>query len=361
MKRSRLKLTLIAAATLMGFAAAESRAVKVADITRISGQRTNVLTGFGLVVGLKGTGDGGTYLPAIRPLAAMLGKLGDPATVTELANAQNVALVSITATVPADGARSGDRIDVFVTSIGASPSLRGGRLYVCPLLGPTGQLAADGLPFALAEGPVVLEDPTTPTVGRVKGGAVLEQDLATRYIENGEFTLVIEDPSASWTTASTISKVINDAESVNGETIAVARDPKNVVITIPPIERQFPDSFISRIQRLPVPMLPTEARVLINERTGTMIVTGDVEISPVVISHRGMTISTVNPAPVPSPRAPVVTTSDMIALDTASAGGAKLQELLNALDQLKVPAEDRITIVKELHKTGKLHAKLIVE
>jgi flagellar P-ring protein precursor FlgI len=336
-------------------------AVKVADITRISGQRTNVLTGFGLVVGLRGTGDGGNYLPAIRPLAAMLGKLGDPATVTELANASNVALVSLTATVPQDGARSGDKLDVFVTSIGASPSLRGGRLYVCPLLGPTGQLAPDGLPFALAEGPIILEDPTTPTVGRVKAGATMEFDLPAKYIEHGQFTLVIEDPTASWTTSSTIAKVINDAEGTNGETIAVAADPKNVVVTIPAIEREHPDSFISRVQRLPVPIIPTEARVLINERTGTMIVTGDVEISPVVISHKGMTISTINPAPVPTPRNPIVTTTDVLALDTTNTGGAKLQELLNALDQLKVPAEDRITIVKELYRTGKLHAKLIVE
>ena len=88
----------------------------------------------------------------------MLGKIGDPATVTELANSANVALVSLTATVPQDGARSGDKIDVTVMSLGASPSLRGGRLYVCPMLGPTGQLAADNLPFALAEGPVTIED-----------------------------------------------------------------------------------------------------------------------------------------------------------------------------------------------------------
>ncbi|HZZ43229.1 MAG TPA: flagellar basal body P-ring protein FlgI [Tepidisphaeraceae bacterium] len=336
-------------------------AVKVVDITRINGQRTNVLTGFGLVVGLKGTGDGGQYLPAIRPLAAMLEKIGDPSTVAELANSQNVALVTLTATVSQDGARSGDHIDVNVTSIGDSPSLRGGRLYVCPLLGPTGQLAADGLPFALAEGPLVIEDPSTPTVGRVKGGATMEQDIPAKYIDHGEFTLVIEDPSASWTTASTIAKVINDAESTNGETIAVARDPKNVIVTIPQIELEHPDSFISRVQRLPVPMLPTEARVLVNERTGTMIVTGDVEISPVVISHKGLTISTITPAPVATPRNPIVSTTGIIALDTTEAGGAKLQELLNALDQLKVPAEDRITIVKELYRTGKLHAKLIIE
>jgi flagellar P-ring protein precursor FlgI len=143
--------------------------------------------------------------------------------------------------------------------------------------------------------------------------------------------------------------------------LAIAVDPKNVVVTIPRSERDRPDSFISRVQRLPVPMLPTEARVTINDRTGTLIMTGDVEISPVVISHKGLTISTVAPPPVPTPRSPIVSEKNVIALDPGNQGGAKLQDLVNALDQLKVPAEDRISIVKELYKTGKLHAKLIVE
>jgi flagellar P-ring protein precursor FlgI len=155
--------------------------------------------------------------------------------------------------------------------------------------------------------------------------------------------------------------MINDAEGTSGEILATAKDPKTVEVVIPPIERDRPDSFISRVQRLPVPMLPSEARVQINERTGTMIVTGDVEISPVVISHKGLTISTVTPPPTPTARTPVVTSKDLITLDTTNTGGAKLQDLVNALDQLKVPAEDRITIVKELYKTGKLHAKLITE
>src|SRR6476659_4208514 len=90
-------------------------AVKIADITRLSGQRSNVLTGLGLVYGLKGTGDGGDFMPAIKPLAAMLSKYSDPSTIKELANAQNVALVSITATLPADGVRDGETIDCYVT------------------------------------------------------------------------------------------------------------------------------------------------------------------------------------------------------------------------------------------------------
>jgi flagellar P-ring protein precursor FlgI len=332
-------------------------AVKIADITRISGQRSNVLTGLGLVYGLRGTGDGGDFLPAIKPLAAMVSKYANPATVRELANVSNVALVSITATVPADGARDGEAIDCYVTSLGAASSLRGGRLFVTPMQGP---LAGSGI-FALAQGAVELEDPSTPTVGVIKQGCVMEADLPAKYIENGRFTLVLETPAASWTTASTIAKVINESEGAAGETLAVAVDPKNVVVTIPQIELARPDSFISRVQRLIVPQLPTEARVQINSRTGTIIMTGDVEISPVVISHRGMTISTINPAPVPTPRTPVITEKTAIAVDTTAAGGGKLNDLVAILDQLKVPAEDRIVILKELHKTGKLHAKLQVD
>jgi flagellar P-ring protein precursor FlgI len=156
--------------------------------------------------------------------------------------------------------------------------------------------------------------------------------------------------------------LINDAESTNGETLATAVDPKNVLVQIPQIEQAHPDSFISRVQSLgPIPLLATEARVQINERTGTMIITGDVEISPVVISHKGLTISTVSPTPVPTVINPITKQKDVIPLDTTGTGGAKLNDLVSVLDQLKVPAEDRITIIEELYKTGKLHAKLIIE
>ena len=335
-----------------------SFAVKIADITRISGQRTNILTGLGLVYGLKGSGDGGDFQPAIRQLASMLGKFNDPTTVKELSSAANVAIVSLTATVPSNGVRNGDHIDVYVTSIGGAGSLKGGRLFVTPMIGPR---PGSGI-FALGEGPIVLEDPSTPTVGVVKQGCVMEADLPAHYIDDrGMFTLIIDDPSASWTMASTIAKIINDGLSDDGQLIATAVDPKQVVVTIPQAERARPDGFISRVQLLPVTLLPSEARVQINDKSGTIIMTGDVEISPVVISHKGLTISTIAPAPVPTPRTPVVTEKGAIALDTTAQGGAKLQELLNALDAIKVPAEDRIEIIKELHKTGKLHAKLIVE
>ena len=344
--------------TFLLIAAPAALAVKVADITRIEGERSNVLTGLGLVYGLKGTGDGGDYLPAIRPLASMLRKFNDPATLAELNKVQNVAVVSLTATVPKNGVRQGDKIDVYVTSIGDATSLRGGRLFICPMQGSI----PDGGVYALSQGPITLEDVSTPTVGLVKGGCVMEVSLEQKYVDNGRFKLILEDPAASWTTSSLIARTINGAESENGETIATSVDPKEVDVSIPPAERERPDSFISRVQQLAVPMIATEARVQINERTGTLIVTGDVEISPVVISHKGLTITTVTPPPTPTAKTPVVTEHKTVALDTTSANGSgKLQDLVNALEQLKVPVEDRITIVKELYKTGKLHAKLIVE
>jgi flagellar P-ring protein precursor FlgI len=101
--------------------------------------------------------------------------------------------------------------------------------------------------------------------------------------------------------------------------------------------------------------------VTINEKTGTIIMTGDVEISPVVISHNGLSISTIAPPPVPTLRTPLVTDHEAIAISTTGQPSGNLQDLVNAMEQLKVPAQDRIDIIKELYKTGKLHAKLIEE
>jgi flagellar P-ring protein precursor FlgI len=336
-------------------------AVKVADITRIGGERTNILTGLGLVYGLKGTGDGGDFAAAINPLRAMLAKYADPVTVTQLGNAANVAVVVVTATVPGTGVRDGDHLDIYVTSVGDAPSLRGGRLFVTPMQGPI----PGGPLLALADGPITLEDPTTPTVGVIKaaaGGAVMEADLPAHVIDsNGRFTLILDDPSASWATASRIAKIINDSEALDGETLAVAIDAKNIIVTIPLNERDHPDSFIARIQQLPVQLLATEARVIINARTGTIIMTGDVEISPVVISHNGLSISTVSPIPPATVQNPLVTEHEAVAVSTDEEGNGNLEDLVDAMEKLKVPAQDRIDIIKELYRTGKLHAKLIEE
>ena len=110
--------------------------------------------------------------------------------------------------------------------------------------------------------------------------------------------------------ANVIARTINGAESENGETISYVVDPKEVIVNIPMAERERPDGFISRVQQLSLPRIPAEARVQINSRTGTLIITGDVEISPVVIAQKGLTISTVMPAPIPTARTPVTKTHE---------------------------------------------------
>ncbi len=274
-------------------------AVKIADITRLSGQRDNKLVGWGLVFGLKGTGDGGDFAAITKPLRQLLEKLDNRVEMRELASVQNVALVMISVTVP-NGARNGDRLDAHVVSAGAATSLKGGRLFLAPLAGPR----PDAGIFAMAEGPVTLEDPTSPVHGVIKAGATMEADMPVQVIEDGRLNFIIDEAHATWSTASTIAKIINDAEGT-AEALAIAADRKNVIVMIPKNERQQPDSFIAHIQQLPVRVLADEARVVVNEKTGTIIMTGDVEISPCVISHKGLTITTVLPAPTPTPRNPV--------------------------------------------------------
>ncbi len=349
-------LARLACLAMLLLPARDALAVRVADITRLEGQQTNVITGMGLVYGLRGTGDGGDFMPAIRPLAQMLKAFNNPTDIRELQNVQNVAVVSLVATIPPTGARRGDKLDVQVMSMGAASSLRGGRLFVSPMTPP----APDQPMIAMAEGALVIEDPATPTVAVIKGGAVMSEDVQYQYVADGRFSLIIDAPSASWEMASAIAKIINEAESTDNAVIAEAIDPARVAVKIPVAERDRVASFAARIQQLPVLIVPSEARVQINDRTGTMIITGDVQISPVVISHKGLTITTVDPRPAPTLNNPRIDQQNFVAVDTTGTG-ANLRDLVAALEQLKVPAEDRIIIVKELHKIGKLHANLIVE
>ena len=331
-------------------------AVKIADITHIGGQRTNVMIGMGLVVGLKGTGDGGDYMGAIRMLAELHGKFQNHVDVKELANAANVAVVTVHATIPSNGVHNGDTLDCYVDSCGAASSLKGGRLLPTLMCDTEAKFI-----WALSEGQIEFQDQASPNTGFIKQGCVMEATIEQKFVnDNGQFTLIIENPVASWTTASRIAQIINGSEAATGETLAVAVDPKSVQVTIPKIERDHPDSFISRVQRLQISasMLVNEARVLITARSKSIVITGDVEISPVVISHNGLTITTVSP---PQTRGPQVVNHTAVALDTTNEGGAKLQDLVNAMDQLKVSADDRIAIIEELYDTGKLHAKLVIE
>lgn len=358
----RMKALLAAAGLAMIVAcAAPASAVRIGDITHLQGQRTNQLNGMGLVVGLNGTGDGGDYLPAIRPLAAMLTQFADPVlSMSELKNAKNVAVVMVEATLPEYGAREGDRIDVKVSSIGAAKSLQGGRLLVTPLQGPN---KADKRIYALANGPLHVQNTLTPTVAVIDQGATLESDVIYHWLDdtNSHITLVVDDAHAGWAMAYAIAQMISEESSEPGKVSGIARavDPKNVIVSIPPADRTNPAGFIARIEGLDLLMPQSEARVKINRRTGTIIVSGDVEISPAAISTKGLTINTGGAAA--QPAMGPAGQEGFLAVDPGKQGGTKMADLIEALNQLKVPIEDRITIIEELYKTGKLHARLIVE
>jgi flagellar P-ring protein precursor FlgI len=134
-----------------------------------------------------------------------------------------------------------------------------------------------------------------------------------------------------------------------------------VIVRIPEAEYVNPAPFLARLESLQLFMPFTEARVTIHRKSGAIVITGDAEISPAGVAYKGLTITTLVPEPEPTPENPRVVEREFVALDPQKKGGAKLTDLVDALNQLRVPAEDRITIIEQLHKTGRLHATLVVE
>jgi len=328
----------------------------------------------GLVVGLNGSGDGGDFLPAMRPLAEVIGRLIDPNVVaSELQDAENVALVSLSAELPASGVREGDRVDVHISSVGPAESLEGGRLFMVPMIGPQSESPT----YAYASGPVTIEDEENPTTGLIEDGAQLTRDVMAQYLdEQGQLQLVINNANASWPVAHNIANRINGLMVPEGADIARAADQKNVIVQVPEYERRDPAGFISQIIQiyLDPSHVSNGARVVVNERTGTIVVSGDVQISPVIISHDGLTITTLtgdqqnNQGQAAQPQQPQQQGQDQqaqeqrfIALDPQGRGGTDLASLLQAFNRLKVDAKDRIEILKLIEKSGKLHGQLVVE
>lgn len=355
---------------------------RVGDITHLQGARSNKLMGLGLVVGLQGTGDGGKYAPTIRALAELQKKFANPiVSLDDLKEARNVAIVQVEATLPENGAREGDRIDVVVSSLGPAKSLKGGRLMIAPLLGPNPDDTRGVM--ALASGPLQFESPELLTVGRISQGATLEQDWIHHYVALGRelplpirarpavrpdetyATLVINQGHDEWGVAHQIAFAINShlkvAAEDESEDHALVIDPRTILVRLPAADRDNPAGFLSEVENCQLSMPSTEARVNINQATGTVIISGDVEISPTVISHKGLTITTTVPKTRPAADRPQVVEQNFVALDPKNKGGASLQDLVDALNLLRVPPQDRITIIQKLNETGRLHATVIVD
>lgn len=335
---------------------------RIADICRLKGQEENTIHGLGLVVGLKGTGDG-KMLPTARSLARMMQQLGGQVgadqrgnfTLDDVDDAANVALVMVTATIPAGGARRGDKLHCQVAAINAK-SLVGGVLMLTPLLGPRPDVPEV---FALAQGQIAIPDKTIPTFGMVSLGVKMEADVNTQFIENGKLTLLIDSDHASFSTAARIEEAINNFNS-NGQggaggyseqvVMADAKDSSQVEVTIPKQYLQAPVKFIDLLMEIELPLLRATNRVVINERENVIIIGEDVQIAPVAISHQNISINAGQPV------------RSFTGFDTENGQNPnpKLKNLVDALNALGVPNEDVIAIIRALKRRGAIYGEVII-
>lgn len=351
--------TTLAALALSVLLTAPAAATQIKSLCRVKGQEENTLQGMGLVVGLKGTGDGASSLPTLRNLAAAMQNMGSPLGkngLTELKDAKNVALVLVTATVPAAGARQGDRIECTVSSIGSAKSLAGGRLFTTLLLGPDPR---NPKVFATAQGWVTLDNPAMPTSGRVRGGCQLEEDFFNPFLLDGKFTLVLERSYADFEVVQQVSDAINSGRlrhQSTGEPIARAINQNNIEVTVPKQYLQDPVDFVAQVLSLDVTQVPVGARVVINERAGSIVIGEEVEIGAAVVSHKNVVIETGGAAAAGNSSG-----GRFVPVDSSTTPSAKLKTLVESLNAVHVPTEDVIEIIKGLERDGKLRGQLIIE
>nr|WP_259783153.1 flagellar basal body P-ring protein FlgI [Aestuariispira ectoiniformans] len=359
----------LAAITLSSLSASAQSRIK--DIVDVEGVRENMLVGYGLVVGLNGTGD--TLNSAVftkESLVGMLERLGVNARDGSL-NTKNVAAVMVTASLPAF-ARQGARIDVNVSALGDSKSLLGGTLLVTPLLG------ADGDVYAVAQGTLAVGgfaaqgDAETvvkgvPTSGRIANGAIVEQELPFRMADLQTYHLSLRNPD--FTTARRISRAIN---AFVGQDVSSATDPATVQVKVPANYDRDVVNMITDIEQLRVEP-DNVAKVIIDEQSGVIVMGENVRINKVAIAQGNLTIRITETPQVsqPQPFTNTGTTTTVprtqITVDEGADrqlgvvdGGVSLQELVNGLNSLGVGPRDMITILQAVKAAGALQAEIEV-
>ena len=344
-------------------------AARVKDLASVQGVRENELFGYGLVVGLAGSGDSERVLFTSQSVAGMLGRMGirvDPRDV----RARNVAAVMVTTRLPAFS-RPGGKLDVSVASLGDARSLAGGVLLVTPLS------AADGQVYAVAQGPLQVGGydvsasgssvrKNTPTAGRVPGGAIIERGVQPAL---GQGPLVLGLHRPDFTTANRIAAKVNEALGAGS---ARALDPAAVEIAAPGGAKI--DDVVALVARVEVLEVEADAkaRIVVSERTGTVVAGERVRIRPVMVSHGGLQIS-VSSQPVVSQPAPFSqggrTVVEQVAVPSAAEESraavalpatTTVDDLAKALDRLGASARDLVSILQAMKAAGALDAELEV-
>ncbi|HHN63775.1 MAG TPA: flagellar basal body P-ring protein FlgI [Nitrospirae bacterium] len=338
-------------------------AERIKDIAFIEGFRENQLVGYGLVVGLNGTGDKGDA--TVQSIANMLTRMGLKVSPKDI-KAKDVASVMVTATLP-PFPRPGSRIDAVVSAIGDAKNLQGGTLLMTPLKGP------DGRVYAVAQGAVSIggfqaggagttAQKNHPTVGRVPNGAIIERGVDVPLNMSRELRLILNSPD--FTVASNIMMEIN--KTLKGQ-YAKALDPSTVLIRVP---EQYRGNIVGLMTLIEAVNVTTDvpARVVINERTGTVVIGSNVKISPVAIAHGGLTIEITTQYGVSQPESlskgetVVVPQTEVKAQEKEAhlieVSGTTLGEVVRALNAMGVTPRDLIAILQALKESGALKADL---
>lgn len=367
------KLAAFCAALLCGQAWGAD-AIRIKDIGKIAGWRDNALTGYGLVTGLAGTGDSSRNKATRQSIANMLSRF-DMTVVADDVQSRNAAAVMVTASL-SPFARPGDTLDVTVTSMGDARSLVGGTLILSPLK------AANGQVFALAQGPLSVGgykydlngnvvQKNHPTVASIPGGATVEQGVRNDVTNAGKsVTFVLSEPD--YTTASKVAQAIN---STLGGSLAVAQDASGIEIRIPEGRRERLTDFLMAVENVSVEP-DRRAKVVINERTGTVVSGGDVRISRVAISQGDLKVSIVTDNSVSQPllvsqvgdgvRTARIANSRVDVEEHGETGfvaasSNTVADLVQSLTRVKTNTRDIISILRAVKAAGALHAELVVQ
>jgi flagellar P-ring protein precursor FlgI len=345
--------------------------VRIKDITDVQGIRDNQLVGYGLVVGLNGTGDSlNNAVFTKQSLIGMLGRLGiNTQALASQLQTKNVAAVMVTADLPAF-IHTGERIDITASALGDAKDLTGGTLLVTPLLG------ADGQVYAVAQGSMVTGAITAagasgsytqgvPTVGRISDGAIVERAVEFSLASEPDPSLQLRNPD--FTTAERVAAAVNETL---GDGVATVADPRTINLNL--AGRDVVQSLAAIEDLTVIPSSP--ATVVVDESTGTIVIGADVRVSEIAIAQGNLTVQVTNtplvsqPGPFSRGGTTVTTAATTISVSKSPGkqlaildGGVSLQQLVSGLNALGVAPHDMISILQTIKAAGALQAQLIVQ
>jgi flagellar P-ring protein precursor FlgI len=367
----RLKVLALAFGILAG-ASVTAHAERIKDLATVSGVRTNQLVGYGLVVGLDGTGDQTSQAPfTIQSITNMLARFGVPIPAGTNPQLKNVAAVTVTAELPAF-AKAGQTIDVTVGSIGNASSLRGGSLLMTPLRGVDGQV------YAFAQGSMVVSgfgisgkdgskiSVNVPSAGRIPNGASVEREVPVKFGGDGHLVFNLNTPD--FTTA---SRVVNAINKILGAGTADALDAVSIRVAAP-VDANQRTAYLATLEAIDVEPGDPPARVIINSRTGTVVISSHVRVMAAAVAHGSLSVTITErdqvsqPNPFTQVTSATVTPKSTISVKEGDArmfvfqAGVNLDEIVRAVNQVGAAPSDLVAILEALQQAGALRAEMIV-